>query len=134
MTANESKPGSGQESSGESSTTRRTFLGAAAALAALPATAEATGASEGSEAAGAHQFSIGDHSDIWTSFELGEVLDEDAAISVAAYHYADGDEPHQVEMTMRGAWGSFWWNLTPTQALELSADLQHAAIRARAGP
>lgn len=136
------------ESSKESESTdtsRRAFLGAAAALSALPAFGgTATATDEETDDSGSQprvEVSHGDHGENGPShasvesgdsirgfLSLGELDDDESSFSVNGYHYED--EPGDVEIYSNIGCVSITYNCTPERALELAEELTLAAEHA----
>lgn len=138
--ANDTKPGTGYESSGtdhepqtDGGLSRRRFMGAAAALSALPAlssrSANATASIEGRTGGhGATRTDIESGAPVDSSMEVKEILTDETEISIAGYHYDDEDS--EVEISVFSCMITSRLNCSPERARELAAALELAADEA----
>lgn len=121
---------------------RRRFLGAAAALAALPVTTSASGSTlvpedvavsvEEGPCGTTGTAEVADQSPMWTSFYLGQWDAEETPISVKSYWYGDGEQA-LVEMNIQPEHMDLGLSMTPDRALELAEDLRRVAELAKRG-
>lgn len=117
-------------------TTRRVFLGAAAALAGLSATNSAgADAPEPEitvdEETGSGRANVPRKSEVWSALEIFEDVDEDTHLGVSGF-WMD-DEPPSVEFRVDTQLAGLTVNLSLEEARELAADLQLAATHAEQG-
>lgn len=111
---------------------RRAFLGAAAALAALPDLQSGDGESRvagPAESVTEDRLSAGSMSGVWTAAELGELVDEESSVSVSGWNY-DDEDPSHVMMHVTQQVVGLSLSLSPERARELAADLEAAADHA----
>lgn len=115
--------------------TRRTFLGAAAAaLATIPATATATDTDAvdvETDDTGSARATVPNKNEVWSALNIRETVDDATTFSVTG-HWSDG-APAQVECVARTDVADMTFNLSPAEADELAADLKLAATHARQG-
>lgn len=109
---------------------RRTFLGAAAALAIPPKEVDGRGATVRSNH-GASRKSFPTHTSGWSAIEVPESTDEDTEFGVTGFHY--DDEPSQVQLSIKQTHRSVLLNPDPLQARSLANDLLAAARHAEGG-
>lgn len=116
---------------------RRTFLGAAAALATLPA----FGAAEANEKitdvnsdyTGASRATVERGAPVWSNLELPEALDEETEISVNGYHYDDPQTSSTVEVKIHQEHLAATVAFDPGRAREFIDELEAAAEFAETG-
>lgn len=126
MTAHEPNDDTANKSTG---TTRRRFLGAAAALGLLGtatgtthATPDVTHGDTGSTMA-----EYPSHAGVSSTLDLWLPHDDDASVRVVSYDY--DDEHGDIELAVGTTGASLTLNLTPADAREIAADLEAAARR-----
>lgn len=113
---------------------RRAFLGAAAALTALPNDVATDGCNDEPDCStdGSSSVSMPRREGVWSAMEMSELVDEDATVSATGYAY--DDEPSRVDLTVSTDAGwSLHLSLSPQQAIELAMDLEGAADHAVGG-
>jgi len=115
---------------------RRRFLGAAAALAALPVVS-GTGAAASrldisSDDYGSTRTSVQPGKPVFGAVEIGEIVDEESDISVSGYAY-DDEEPSQVECTVNVGGAHVVLSFSPARAHEFAEELTLAATAAEQG-
>jgi len=142
MTANDDTPSTGKEPAEsiddelqtDGGVSRRQFLGAAAALAALPA-ASGTGAAASRIEVSSDDYestraSVQPGEPVFGAVHLGEMVDEESDISVSGYAY-DDEEPSQVECTVNVGGAHVVLGFSPERAHEFAEELTLAAAAAQ---
>jgi hypothetical protein len=120
------------ESIDDSTVSRRQFLGAAAAAAALPvATNEGAAFPEPtieSDDTGCTRTSIPSGSPVFGAVNITEELSEESSISVSGYWY--DDQPGEVECKVGVGSAHVTLSFSPDRAHELAAEFEQAALAA----
>lgn len=136
MDSKQSKTDEKDRSTGQSGLGRRTFLGAAAALATLPATGAASSADapewDGPKDGAANRRQA-KHTDVWACFRPTQFPHGPNAEVTINAEWLD-DEPGVVEWIIDDECGEFGLAFDPERARQIAEDLMQAAADAEDGP